>query len=299
MSRMKAAPRQAPLRQTLSPPVRPLQDRPGRWKLLLKRQRRKLRPAAASIALIGTLGLLAVLLHSLGTGASLHERFGSATASLGFRVRNIVIEGRQKTPEPELRAAIGVRPGEPLLTWSVEAARLQIQKIKWVQSAAVERRLPDTVVVQLIERRPFAIWQHNGNFSLIDRAGELVTDTDTGNFAGQLPLVVGTGAPKYAAILLDLLATMPSLQSHMVAAVRVGERRWNLRMTNGADVLLPEGAEAPALARLAELQASQGLLDRPLMVVDLRLPDRLVLRPAADPAHQDSKSAPPTPRKPT
>ena len=65
----------------------------------------------------------------------------------------------------------------------------------------------------------------------------------------------------------------------MVAAVRVGERRWNLRMKSGTDVLLPEGAEAQALAKLAELQATHALLDRPLQAIDLRLPDRLVVRP--------------------
>ena len=69
----------------------------------------------------------------------------------------------------------------------------------------------------------------------------------------------------------------------MVAAVRVGERRWNLRLNNGADVLLPEGAEAPAMARLMELHTAQALLDRPVQALDLRLPDRLVVRPLPEP----------------
>jgi cell division protein FtsQ len=64
-----------------------------------------------------------------------------------------------------------------------------------------------------------------------------------------------------------------------LAAVRVGERRWNLRLKNGADVMLPEGAETQALNKLMELQTTDALLDRPLAVVDMRLPDRLVVRP--------------------
>jgi cell division protein FtsQ len=105
--------------------------------------------------------------------------------------------------------------------------------------------------------------------------------------------VVGLGAPQAAAPLIDALAAQPTLQGRVVAAVRVGERRWNLRMNNGMDVLLPEGAEAQALAKLVELQASHALLDRPLQALDLRLPDRLVVRPLPDPSH-----APPPPRKP-
>ena len=103
-----------------------------------------------------------------------------------------------------------------------------------------------------------------------------------------LPLVVGAGAPEAAAALLDDLAALPALKSRVVAAVRVGERRWNLHLSNGADVLLPEGAEGAAMTKLMELQTSQALLDRPLQVVDMRLPDRLVVRPMAS-------GAPPAP----
>ena len=160
-------------------------------------------------------------------------------------------------------------------------------------AATVERRLPGLVVVRIEERAPFAVWQLDGKFTLVDRGGNLVTDSEVSAFSGQVPLIVGPGAPQAAAALMDMLAVQPDLMARMKAAVRVGERRWNLRMSNGADILLPEGAEAQALARLAELQASLQLLDRPLQAVDLRLPDRLVIRPSTPPADR------PASRKPT
>jgi cell division protein FtsQ len=170
-----------------------------------------------------------------------------------------------------------------------------------VQEAIVERRLPHTVFVQITERRPFAVWQNRGKFVLVDRKGDVVTDTEIGPIAKDLPLIVGAGAPQAAAPLLDAIAGLPSLQQHLVAAVRVGDRRWNLRMNNGADILLPEGAEMAALTKLAELQAQHALLDRPLQTMDLRLPDKLVIRPRADSAPQDKPTpTPSTPaRKPT
>jgi len=276
-----------------SPGAPRLQDRPGRWKLLWRNRRRRLRPALAVGGLIAVVLLLGGLLHTLGHGADWRERLGNATASLGLRVRDIVIEGRQKTPDALLRAALGVDRGDPILTFSLADARARLETINWVQSATVERLLPGTILVRLTERSPFAVWQHDGKFALIDRDGNTVTDSDVSTFAGQLPLVVGLGAPKAAAPLIDALAAQPALQGRVVAAVRVGERRWNLRMNNGTDVLLPEGAEVQALAKLVELQASHALLDRPLQAVDLRLPDRLVVRPLPDPSH------PPPPRKPT
>ena len=237
-------------------PRNSVKDRPGRLKLLLRRQKRLIRPAGwiAFAALVVLLGVIAV--HSSapgGTLATLRERLGGATAFAGLRVTNVVIEGRANTPEPLLRAALGVSIGDPILGFSVELARQRLETLSWVEHATVERRLPGTVVVFLQERRPFAIWQNQGKFVLIDRNGQLVANQNVAEFR-QLPLVVGPGAPAAAAMLVDALTDRPDLQKRVIAAVRVGERRWNLRLNNGADVMLPEGHEIVALDRLMQLQ---------------------------------------------
>jgi cell division protein FtsQ len=274
-------------------PRNSVNDRPSWIKLLLRRQKRRLRPAGWI-----AFGLIVVLfgygiVHSAAPGgwlANARERFGRATAVAGLRVTEIRIEGRANTPEPLLRAAIGVSPGDAILGFSLADARTRIETLTWVEHATVERRLPGTIVVKLDERRPFAVWQNQGKFALIDRDGQLVTDQDVSQFR-HLPLVVGTGAPGAATALLDALMAHPGLQSRVIAAVRVGERRWNLRLNTGADILLPEGHEAAALDRLQQLQTDHALLDRPLQVVDLRLPDRLVIRPKPEP-HTDAAENP-------
>src|SRR5580658_4404915 len=280
-------------------PGGPTGDRPSALRLLLRRGWKLVRPVRwvvfGCVVLVGG----AVALHLLlppgsgsqsGTGAAsggslttFRERIGNATASLGLRVETIVIEGRANTPEPLLRAALGISKGDPILGFSLDAARRNVEKLSWVDQATIERRLPDTVVVQLVERRPFAIWQNQGKFVLIDRDGQMVTNEDVAQFR-QLPLVVGPGAPGAATPLIDALTQHPGLLARMVAAVRVGERRWNLQLRGGMNVMLPEGHEAVAIDRLVALQQDHALLDRPLEVVDMRLPDRLVLRPRAEPA---------------
>jgi cell division protein FtsQ len=161
-----------------------------------------------------------------------------------------------------------------------------------VKSAVVERQLPDTIVVKLIERRPFAIWQNNGKFMLIDHNGNVVAHQNVMDFR-KLPLVVGPGAPQAAAGLLDTLGSLPALQARVAAAVRVGDRRWDLQMNNRTEVMLPEGHEAAALDRLMQLQQSHDLLDRPLVAIDMRLPDRMVLRPrVAPPTAADATKKP-------
>jgi cell division protein FtsQ len=97
--------------KSLPPPKMP--DRPGRWKLLVRRQRRLLRPAAlASILLVGAVAVLGIV-HLIGRGPSLQDRIAAVAADLGMRVEHIDIEGQQKTPEAQLRGALGVKAGQP------------------------------------------------------------------------------------------------------------------------------------------------------------------------------------------
>lgn len=272
-----------------------LQDRPNRLKLLLRRQRKLLRPGAWCAAGAVVLLLGASMVHSLRSSESLetlHHRIGDLTAFAGLRVRHIEVQGRQNTPEAMLNAALGIDKGAPILGVSLSAASERLESLSWVKSAVVERRLPDTIVISLTERRPFAIWQDNGKFMLIDRNGNVVAHQNVRDFR-KLPLVVGPGAPQAAAPLLDTLSSLPALQARVTAAVRVGDRRWNLQMNNRTEVMLPEGHEAAALDRLMLLQQSHDLLDRPLLAIDMRLPDRLVLRPrAAPPVAADATKKP-------
>jgi len=278
-------------------PRNSVNDRPSGWRLALRRQRRLLRPAAAVASVTIVVVLVVAGLHSAaprssGTLSSLREKLGAATAASGLRVTDIVIEGRANTPEPLLWAAIGVSKGDPILGFSLEETRARLETIPWVEHATVERRLPGTVVVNLQERRPFAVWQNQGKFVLVDRSGQVVTNQDVAQFP-HLPLIVGQGAPGASAGLLDALRERPALAEKVVASVRVGERRWNLRMTNGTDVMLPEGHEVVALDRLIQLQQQHAVLDRPLAAIDMRLPDRLVFRPK--PEAKENQVIPPIP----
>jgi cell division protein FtsQ len=260
-------------------------DRPPKWKLFLRRQRWVPRYAAWLCAGLTVAGIGMVLLRDARPGdaiASIRQRIGYLTADAGMRIENIRIEGRANTPEPALLKALGVSKGDPIIGFSLERARARIERLPWVAHATVERRLPGTIVVALDERRPFAVWQNHDKDTLIDHDGNPVTNEDLSKYR-DLPLIVGPGAPEAARELLDALTERPAIQKHVLAAVRIGERRWNLRLKNDADVMLPEGHVVAALDRLLALQKSIDLLDRPVRAIDMRLPDRLVIRPRRPP----------------
>lgn len=264
-------------------PARDVPQRPSRLKLMLRRQRKFVRPAIWGVAGFGAVLAVLLLAHSFQPGGTLDRLRTAMAAATNMRIEHIKFDGNVKTPEALLRAALGVHEGDPMLGFSLEGARERIESISWVESAAIARKLPGLLEVDIRERSPIAVWQFEGKFKLIDQNGTVVTNENVAAFAS-LPLVVGAGAQQAANALLKALDTQPALRPYIMAAVRVGERRWNLRMKNGTDVLLPEGAEQQALARLAELESQDQLLERPLAVIDMRLADRLVVRPAPAPA---------------
>jgi cell division protein FtsQ len=208
---------------------------------------------------------------------SVADRVFSATAALGLVVTDIEVEGRQTTDAATILAALNADRGTPILAVSPARAKQQLESLPWVRSATIERRLPGMLSVRLVERHPLAVWQHGGKHELIDRDGSVIPVTDLTRFA-RLPTVVGDDAARHAAGLIDMLARQPELAARVTAGVRVDDRRWNLRIDNAIDVLLPEEEPAAAWARLAALDHQDNVLKRDLLAVDMRLPDRVVLR---------------------
>jgi cell division protein FtsQ len=211
------------------------------------------------------------------------------TASGGLAVGDVQVEGRDRASRDAILIALGATRGSPILAVDPAQAKRRLETIPWVRSASVERRLPDALYVRLVERQPLAFWQRDSKLVPIDRDGVSVPDGPAGEL-GSLIVLVGPDAPKFGAVLLDMLATEPELAPHVAAAVRVGGRRWNLRLDSGIDVALPEEDAAAAWHRLAELERSDGILERDIEMIDLRLPDRLVVRaPRAEPAKTPPK----------
>jgi cell division protein FtsQ len=242
------------------------------------RSLRRLGAAALAAALIAGAGLA---VHLSGWDAQAVERIRASVLALsveaGLRVNDVVVQGRSRTGGDAILAALGAARGTPILAISPAAAKARLEALPWIRSASVERVLPDTLYVQVTERQPLALWQRKGKLQLIDREGTVVAVPSLDEFT-DLIILVGDDAPKAAPALLEMLASEPVLRPHVAAAVRVGGRRWNLKLDSGIDVELPEDNVGAAWHQLARLDRTDGLLKRDILKVDLRLPDRLVLR---------------------
>ena len=205
------------------------------------------------------------------------EEFHGMMADAGLSVEDVLVEGRKRSNAAAILSKLDVERGTPILSFSPEQAKADLEELPWVKRAIVERRLPDVIYVSLEEREPLALWQAEGVLHVIDQSGEVITSAKASKFS-KLPLIVGPDAPDHAREVLALIESEPELGNRVKAAVRVSGRRWNIRLNNGVDVQLPEEDANDAWSFFARIERDEGVLERDVIVVDLRLRDRLIVR---------------------
>ncbi len=211
--------------------------------------------------------------------AQLKEATLELTRLAHFEVKDIIVKGRNQSGKEEIVDALGTVRGAPIFGINMESAAEKLSGLPWVSSVIVERRLPDTMVVLLTERTPLARWQQNERFFVIDRQGQVLPTAKAEDF-NDLPLVVGTGAEREAHVLLDILKSYPDIKEKTTASVRVGQRRWDLHLYPKIVVRLPEENLHTALQRLTSLMSKENILNRDIVAIDLRIPDRMAVEPA-------------------
>jgi len=209
-------------------------------------------------------------------GSPFNNFNGRLAAVFGMAAEDIRITGLMHHDPAVVLDHIGVRPGGSLVGFNADDARVLLESLDWVADAEVRRTFPNSLEITLNERKPFAIWQKDGNYSVIDRNGVEMSGLNPLSLR-QLPLVSGKGANLAAADYVNQMEAIPALMQKVQAAARVGERRWTLYLDNGVKIDLPEANMDAALQRVAELDQKQNILSKGIREIDLRTKDRIVI----------------------
>ena len=233
------------------------------------------------LALAFAIALAMQLPQTIGTAV------GEAVGEAGFAVKRVEIKGLNRMQRLPVYAVALDQNSMAMPLVDLEGTRERLLRFGWVEDARVYRRLPDTLVVDIVERRPAAIWQHNQKLSLIDRQG-IVLEPVKLDAMPDLPLVIGPAANRHASELNTLLAGAPELKPMMSGATWVGGRRWDVRFQSGEVLALPEGQEAAqkALVKFARMDRMTQLLGRGLVRFDMRIPGKFIVRVSSEPGSE-------------
>jgi cell division protein FtsQ len=252
---------------------------------------------ASGWALMAMLAALAVAILLLFRVPQLvGGTLGEAAGQSGFALKHVEIKGAKHIPQLEVYNIAFDQPSSAMPLVDLEATRQRLLQFGWVRDARVSRRLPDTLVVDIVERKPAAIWQNNSQLSLIDMDGVVLAPVRL-EAMPDLPLLIGPGANHQATALSALVETAPQLKPAMSGASWVGGRRWDIRFQSGEVLALPEGdAEARrALARFVKLDQSMQILGRGFVRIDMRIPGKCILRVSNEPGSSVPSIAPAEP----
>jgi cell division protein FtsQ len=256
-----------------------------RWRVQLDR------PAPHKLDVALTLFvLLAAALLGAARGGQLDGVMAQAShagdwlgRSLGLGVAVVTVSGATHMSESRILAIAGIDPSRSLPFFDVAQAKAKLEADPLVKQASVRKLYPNQVVIEIVERTPYAVWQKDGDVSAIAADGAPIDEVTDARYA-DLPFVVGEGANGRVREYVGLLDAMDELKPRVEAGVLVDQRRWNLRLKSGLDVKLPEDNPQAAVAELLTLQRQSRILEKDAMALDFRVPGRVFVRLTGDSA---------------
>ncbi|MDG1707292.1 MAG: FtsQ-type POTRA domain-containing protein [Emcibacteraceae bacterium] len=257
--------------------------RRGEQEAISLRRRRLVKSIVRGVSVMGVCVALVTSLYLWRSGQfeswlnSAENKVGDGLVNAGLTVDRIIIEGELQTPEAEIEEASGIEVGVPLLSTNIQAIKDQVEQLSWVKTAIVTRRLPDGVLINVLEHVPAALWQVENKLWVLSDEGVQITDQRLEYFA-DLPMISGAGADLYLEALLLVVSKNNELFSRVETASWIGGRRWDLILKNGIKIMLPEQDISIAWESLVEFERTEKLLARNVLAVDFRIKDKTVVR---------------------
>ena len=249
--------------------------RPARYAKALATGRVSIRPHAGSVAAVAFFA--ATGFYGMALGGHTQAVTQAVTTGAGFALEDVHVSGNVETSDIDILQQLGLDGSTSVVAINAHVAREKLIELPWVTDAQVQKIYPRGLSVRLTERKPVGIWQHGDRLALIDVRGDVIAPLGGARHA-DLPLYVGLGAALHADELEARLLFYPELRSRVKAAIRIADRRWDLRLDNGVTLSLPAENVGDALKRFVEFDAGRDVLSRDITTVDLRLEDRVTLR---------------------
>lgn len=241
---------------------------------------------AGNLFLLGVIFMLASVIITIKTNligrklTDLSTEFYNYSAGLGFKIDDIVITGRNKTAKQDILNALQLSRETNILNLDLRDLQQKVEQLPWVRHAVVKRRFfPNIIQIDIRERQVQSIWQLDHKFRPIDGEGNVIEADYTPDHP--ILLIVGEGAPENITALMKSITDDQNIFQRIKVANYISGRRWNIVLDdveNGITVKLPEKHIDEAWKKLLKLNTTQGLLKRKLTIIDLRFPNKVIIK---------------------
>lgn len=270
---------------------RPARRDPAPSRMGYRLQRLMLTPGFRGFVRIGTPIFLVVFLCVAWLGkpdnrAALADfYFGTIDAFQNrpeFMVDAVAVSGADAELERDIRAVLPLEL--PRSSFDIDLVALQtvVEALGAVDTAVFRVKPGGILQIDVTERQPIAIWRNGDDLFLVDRSGVIIRTVAARGLRPDLPLLTGEGARDAVPEALALTQAAQPLGEALRGFVRKGARRWDIVLDGERRILLPEGNPLPALERVIVMAQSQDLLDRDVILIDMRNEQRPSIRLGAE-----------------
>ncbi|WP_420858178.1 cell division protein FtsQ/DivIB [Marivivens marinus] len=195
-----------------------------------------------------------------------------------FMVNAMAIDGASEALELEIRTVLPVDFPLSSFELDLEVMRDTVEAVGAVERATLRVKPGGILQVDVTPRVPVAVWRRNDGLDLIDAGGAIIGPLAQRADRADLPLIAGDGARQNVTEALALIDAAGPVAPRVRGLVRMGERRWDVVLDRDQRVLLPADRPLQAFERVVLMAQTQDLLDRDVLVVDMRNEDRPTIR---------------------
>lgn len=232
------------------------------------------------VLIFATVAALAlVVANAAGLTEIAGRQFAFAAANAGYEVRKVEVRGVERMNQMRVYERVLGQKDQAMPLVDLDALRKSVMALSWVKDARISRQLPDTIVVDIVEREPHAVLVKADKLMLIDPTGAELEPVSRSRAKGMLQ-ISGPGARAQVEALTTLLDAAPALRPEVAGAEWVGNRRWNLTFKTGQVLALPQGDQRSAarLIEFARLDGVHRLLGGKAEAFDMRIEERFYIR---------------------
>jgi cell division protein FtsQ len=114
-----------------------------------------------------------------------------------FAIKTIHVQGTSHRSPEDIARTGGIAPEHNIFTTDLEAAQARLLGDPWIERVSLRRKLPGTILVDVVEREAHALVAIGLDLYLATRQGEIFKKHETGD-PYDLPVVSGVGGEEVA-----------------------------------------------------------------------------------------------------
>ncbi|OSP54987.1 cell division protein FtsQ/DivIB [Pseudoruegeria sp. SK021] len=228
------------------------------------------------------IGLIGLYISNPNRQAVLRGWVADITSSIEarpeFQIRQMSITGASPVLANAIRERVEV--DFPVSWFRIEPADIQarIAGLDAVADVQVTVELGGALNLRVTEREPAVIWRRAFSLEMLDETGVRIAYIDRRDGRPDLPLITGDGADAAVFEAMTLFEAAAPINDRLRGLTRRGERRWDVVLDRDQVIQLPEQEPRVALERVLAMQAAQDILNRDIPVIDMRDPERPIVR---------------------